>query len=46
MKITDKGISIVDDISERMNAMYTLWKDKLSEKEAQKLSELLDKLRS
>lgn len=46
VKITDKGLSIVDDISERMNAMYTLWKDKLSEKEAQKLSELLDKLRS
>lgn len=44
--ITEKGLSIVNDISDRISTMNTLWKDKLSENEAQKLSELLDKVRS
>lgn len=44
--ITEKGLSIVDDISKRMNGMYDLLKGKLSVKEAEKLSELLDKIRN
>jgi DNA-binding MarR family transcriptional regulator len=44
--ITKKGLDIVNDISSKMNSLYDAWAEKLSNEEAEKLSDLLDKIRS
>ena len=44
--ITEKGLNVVDDISVKMIAHHSMWKEKLNAKEAEQLSELLDKIRS
>jgi len=44
--ITDKGLDIVNKISDKMNRMYEHYADKLSNEEAEQLSNLLDKIRS
>lgn len=44
--ITDKGISLLKLIAEDMKEVNDVWKSKLSEVEAGKLSDLLDKLRN
>lgn len=45
IKITDKGIRLLADISKEMKEFTSNWQEKLNDEEADKLSELLDKLR-
>lgn len=44
--ITEKGLDIVNNISAKMNTLYDFYAEKLSNEEAEQLSNLLDKIRS
>jgi DNA-binding MarR family transcriptional regulator len=44
--ITEKGLTVLDEIKHNMQLFYAQWKEKLTDNEAEKLSDLLDKLRA